>query len=133
MKDINTEALKPCPITEDWECAQMDAFNKWMLTASRNINPFSAMAGWMACARAGNVGRLKMISIALTGNADSSERELMDAIFQLQNSALSQPPAVQKPVAFVSKEGNRLVGILRQELPVGTDLYLHAKPPRRNK
>lgn len=39
------------------------------------------------------------------------------------------PPAAHKPVAFVSKEGNRLVGILRQELPVGTDLYLHALPP----
>ncbi|HJV75453.1 MAG TPA: hypothetical protein VJ654_14600 [Noviherbaspirillum sp.] len=37
---------------EQWECEQIDAFNKWILTARQGINGLSAMAGWMACARA---------------------------------------------------------------------------------
>lgn len=39
-------------IDEKWEGDQVDAFNEWMLTANPRINQFSALAGWMACARA---------------------------------------------------------------------------------
>lgn len=36
----------------------------------------------------------------------------------------------QEPVAFVSNENGRLVGILKSELPVGTDLFAAQPVPR---
>src|SRR5687768_16088192 len=77
----------------------------------------------------GNCSRLD-----LRRNSDGNYVDpLVARDFLVWNAARSQPPAVQEPVAFVSKEGDRLVGILRQELPVGTDLYLRAPSPAEQK